>query len=246
MGHQAQRCRPLLDFFVHLPVQCCDLRLQPIQRFQQPLPPDRGIRQQLQLLQFRPSRFGPQLAFLLHPLAQRQCLQLVLGPRPRLHLLVAMHQQLPRVPLLQRRHPDPRKAIFPQQHLHLLRIAPVRFLLAHHRGADFCRIPHPQLHSQLRQQPLEPGIMPAGFHPYAHPLPRQRTVILLRLGAVSQPFFLILPRLLVKDRDLLKTRMKITAYNQHDVGSFSVSLGRLAATNLLAAIEPTSLCNQAE
>src|SRR5207247_97534 len=27
-------------------------------------------------------------------------------------------------------------------------------------------------------------------------------------------------------------------------GSFSVSLGRFAATNLLAALEPTSLCNQ--
>src|SRR5439155_18180555 len=45
----------------------------------------------------------------------------------------------------------------------------------------------------------------------------------------------------------LKPRMKITAYNQHDVGSFSVSLGRFfAATNVLAAIEPASLCNQSE
>src|SRR5207237_2901813 len=93
--------------------------------------------------------------------------------------------------------------------------------------------------------PLGPGIMPASFHPYPHALSPQSTIKLLRLGAVTQPFFLILPSLLVKDRDLLKPRMKITAYNQHHVGSFSVSIGRFAAAILLAAIEPTSLCNQA-
>ena len=39
--------------------------------------------------------------------------------------------------------------------------------------------------------------------------------------------------------------MKIAAYNQHDVGSFSESLGLFfAATAVLAAIEPTSLCGQ--
>src|SRR6266550_791573 len=224
MRHQAHRRRPLLDFCFHLPVQRCYLCLQPVECFQQPLAPDCGIGQQLQLLQLRPSGFRPQLAFLLHSLAQRQCMQLVLAARPRLHLLVPMHQQLPRVPLLQRRHPDPRKAIFPQQHLEMLRVPPVGFLLAHYRGTDFGRIPQPQLQAQIRQQPLEPGIVPASFHPHSHLLPRQGTVKLLRFLAVTQPFFLILPCLIVKDRDLLKSRMKITAYNQHDVGSFSVSL----------------------
>src|SRR5437660_192844 len=57
--------------------------------------------------------------------------------------------------------------------------------------------------------------------------------------------FFISSRLIVKDRDLLKPRMKIAAYNQHDVGSFSESLGLFfAATAVLAAIEPTSLCGQ--
>src|SRR5881396_365989 len=125
----------------------------------------------------------------------------------------------------------------------MLRVPPVRLLLAHHAGADFCRISQPQLYSQLRQQPLEPGIVPASLHPYANGLPRQRTVKLLRFFAMTQPFFLILPSLIVKDRDLLKPRMKITAYNQHDVGSFSVSLWS-SRSYLLAAIEPTSLCNQ--
>src|SRR5207302_9760217 len=82
--------------------------------------------------------------------------------------------------------------------------------------------------------------------PAPPPPPPQTTLKLPPLGAVTQPFLLIPPTLLVKDRDLLKPRMKITAYNQHDVGSFSVSLGRFAATNLLAAIEPTSLCHQAQ
>jgi hypothetical protein len=108
----------------------------------------------------------------------------------------------------------------------MFRIPPVRFLLPHHRGPDLGRIPQPQLYVQLRQQALEPGIVPAGFHPHSHFLPRQRTVKLLRFLAVLQTFFLILSRSIVKDRDLLKPRMKITAYNQHDVGSFS-SLGRL-------------------
>ena len=56
-------------------------------------------------------------------------------------------------------------------------------------------------------------------------LPGQRTIKLLGLGAVAQPSFFISSRLIVKDCDLLKSRMKITAYNQHDVGSFSESLG---------------------
>jgi hypothetical protein len=42
---------------------------------------------------------------------------------------------------------------------------------------------------------------------------------LLRFPAVLQSFLLNLSRSIVKDRDLLKPRMKITAYNQHDVGS---------------------------
>jgi hypothetical protein len=43
----------------------------------------------------------------------------------------------------------------------------------------------------------------------------QQTIRLFRFPAVLQPLFLNLSRSIVKDRDLLKTRMKITAYNQH-------------------------------
>src|SRR6266576_3721935 len=219
---------PLLHFLLHLPVQLLDFLFQSVQHGQQALPPDGSVGQQFQLLQFRSPHFRPKLALPLHPLAQRQRMQLVLGARPGLHLLVPMHQQLPHVPLLQRRHPDARKPILHQQGPQLLRVPPVGLLLAHFHGPDPRRIPHPQLVSALRQQALEPGIMPAGLHPYPHRLPRQRAVELLGLRPMAQRSFLILSRSFVKDRDLLKPRMKITAYNQHDVGSFAESLGRLS------------------
>ena len=93
----------------------------------------------------------------------------------------------------------------------MFRIPPVRLLLPHHAGPDFGRLPQPQLEPQPGQQALESGIVPAGLHPHPHLLPGQRTVKLLSLGAVAQPAFFISSRLIVKDRDLLKSRMKITA-----------------------------------
>src|SRR5579862_2641874 len=62
---------------------------------------------------------------------------------------------------------------------------------------------------------------------------------------MPQPPLLDLSALIVKDRDLLKPRMKITTYNQHDVGSFS-SLGLFLANQSTRTCEPTSLCNQAQ
>src|SRR5271166_3626857 len=118
----------------------------------------------------------------------------------------------------------------------MFRVPPVRLLFAHHRGPDRGRIPQPQLVPQLRQQPLEPGIVSAGFHPHPHRLPRQRAVKLFRFLAVPQPPSLFLPSLIVKDRDLLKTRMKITAYNQHDVGSSLEPWSCSSQPNLLAAM----------
>src|SRR5579863_10267434 len=231
MRPQPHRRRPPLHFFFHLPVQPRDLSFHLIQRGQQALPPHCSVGQQLQLLQLRPPRRRPQLPLLLHALTQHQRLQPILNPRPPLHLLVPMHQQLPHIPFLQTRHPYPRKPILHQQLQQLRRVPPVRLLLAHFRRPDPRRVPDPQLHAQPLQQPLEPGIMPASLHPHSHRLPAQRTIKLLRLLAVQQAPFRNFSRLVVKDRDLLKPRMKITAYNQHDVGSFS-SLGRLRSFQL--------------
>jgi hypothetical protein len=57
--------------------------------------------------------------------------------------------------------------------------------------------------------------VPASLHPYQNFLARQTAIKLLRLRAVLQPLLSNLSRSIVKDRDLLKPRMKITAYNQH-------------------------------
>ena len=130
MRHQPHRLRPLARFFRHSPVQFTDLRLQPVERFQQPLAPLGRVRQQRQLLQLCSPCLRPQLAFFLHPTTQSHGLQLILGARPRLHpstssgqaLLVTMHQQLPHMPHLQARHPDPRKPILHQQLQQVLRV----------------------------------------------------------------------------------------------------------------------------
>ena len=143
-----------------------------------------------------------------------------------------MHQQLPHVPLLQTRHPDPRKPIFHQQLQSNSASRRSVFCLRTSLARIFAASPSHNSMPQLRQQPLEPGIVPAGFHPHPHRLARQAAVKLL---ALPRDALIASPRSLpfvVKDRDLLKPRMKITAYNQHDVGSFS-SLGRFATSNLL-------------
>ncbi len=188
------------------------------------LPPLGRVGQQRQLLQLRPPCRCPQLLLLLHAVAQRHGLQLVLGAGSRLHLLVPMHQQLPHVALFQTRHPDLGKLPRQQQIKNMRRIPPVGLLLAHHLGSNPGGIAQLQFETQLCQQTLEPGIVPASFHPHSHRLTAQRPVERLRFFPMGQPFFFYLSRSVVKDRDLLKSRMKITAYNQHDVGSFSRAL----------------------
>jgi len=130
---------------------------------------------------------------------------------------VAVPQQLPQIPVLPARHPDPRKIIFQHQLQNMLRIFPVRLLLAGSLAFDFGRVSDPQLDLQLTQQPLEPACVPAGFHPYSHLLPcaRQTTIEALRLFAMSQALFLKLPTLAVHESDLLELRMKIHTYNDH-------------------------------
>src|SRR5580700_9457301 len=58
-----------------------------------------------------------------------------------------------------------------------------------------------------------------------------------------QPLLLNLSRSIVKDRDLLKPRMKITPYNQHWRWLLSRALVLFVAYQSTRD-EPTSLCNQ--
>ena len=83
-----------------------------------------------------------QLALLLHSLAQRHGLQLILHSRPRLHLLVTMHQQLPHV-RASRLGTQIRGTGFRNRVSTCSASLRSVSLLAHHRinGSDF--IPHP-------------------------------------------------------------------------------------------------------
>jgi hypothetical protein len=136
-----------------------------------------------------------------------------------------MPQQLPQIAVLGRRNPDAHllELPAPQQLPQMLRVARVGLLLARLRRPDFGRVSDPQLLSQLAQQPLEPARRPARFHAHSHRLSRQAAVKPLRFPAMLQPALPPLSSFRVDKRNLLKPRMKITAYNPH-VGSFPRAL----------------------
>jgi hypothetical protein len=100
-----------------------------------------------------------------------------------------------------------------------------------------------QLLVQFGQQALKPTEAPCRFHAHAHTPATQAAIKLCSFFGVHQAPLAILPALFIKVRNLLESRMKITAYNHH-LGSFpSELLGRVAATNLLGWREPTLSCN---
>ena len=68
-------------------------------------------------------------------------MQLIHDARAHLHQPMAMPQQLPQIPVLRIRYPDPRKAIFQQQPQQQLRVLAIGLLLAHSFRADLCGIP---------------------------------------------------------------------------------------------------------
>ncbi len=60
------------------------------------------------------------------------------------------------------------KTILHQQLQNMLRILPIRFLLAYPLGANLAGIANPQFEGQLRQQTFKPAGMPTGFHSHSH------------------------------------------------------------------------------
>jgi hypothetical protein len=169
------------------------------------------------------SRVPPQLLFAAQPFVERYGLQLVHGPRPRLHHSVPMPQQLPQIAILPTRDPDLGKAIFQQQAQNQLRVLAIRLLLPHSLRADLGRIPNPQLKLQLSQQPFKPTSVPTRFHPYTHFefLRSQIAIELFRVLAMLQPPFLQLTRVCIDKRNLLEARMVIRSYNDHRSAPFS-------------------------
>jgi hypothetical protein len=95
------------------------------------------------------------------------------------------------------------------------------------------RIAKQHLIPELAHQTPKPTEVSRGLHTDAHLAPGQRSIERLGFGGVSQPALSVLSSFLVKVRNLLELRMKITSYNQH-LGSFAPErLGRFAATSLL-------------
>ena len=155
-----------------------------------------------------------------------------------------MYQQLPQVPLRQRRYPDLRELAADQQAPNQLGVATVMLLLARIFGPNRSRVPHLQLMTALFQQPLEPQHVSARFHPHARsasqvPIKLPDLLAFVRKPPVRHD----LARFCFHGVHLLTTRMKITAYNQHRLAplarapwSHKKSTGRLG---------PSSLSNQA-
>src|SRR5438105_1038881 len=155
-----------------------------------------------------------------------------------------MPYQLPQIALRHGGPPDARKASAHQQIQYVGRVARIRFLLAHHRRPDLCRVPDPELVSQFAEHPLEPARVSGGFNPHSHRT-GQRSVKSPRFAAlVLQPALDQLAGLVVQHGNLLVARMQITPYNLHVLGSFPPSLGCLSAPSLLGGWEPTRLSNQ--
>ena len=91
----------------------------------------------------------------------------------------------------------------------------VRLLLPYSFGADLGRVANPQLEIQFRKQTLEPTCVPRRFHPYPHAAPTQAVIEALGFLLVSQFPLAAFSGFGIDKRDLLKTRVIITAYNQH-------------------------------
>ncbi|MGB8063423.1 MAG: hypothetical protein WCF26_16135, partial [Candidatus Sulfotelmatobacter sp.] len=135
-------------------------------------------------------------------------------PSPHLHHAMPMPQQLPQIPILPTRYPDLGKTILHQQLQNMLRILPIRFLLAYPLGANLAGIANPQLKLQLSQQPFKPTSVPARFHPDTHFefLRGQISIELFRALAMLQSPFLQLTRVGIDKRNLLEARVVVTTW----------------------------------
>ena len=143
-------------------------------------------------------------------------LQPILHPRPNLHQLVPVNQQLPQIAHPRIRSPQPRKPSLQQQLQNVRRIALVGLLLAHIAGPNLRRIADPHLVPQLLQQLHKPLTVAAALQANQR-RNRQRTVKPFRLAvAVDQFAFHHLARREIKNRNLLPTGMEITPYNNHE------------------------------
>ncbi|MGA2886542.1 MAG: hypothetical protein ABSE51_00720 [Terracidiphilus sp.] len=126
-----------------------------------------------------------------------------------------MQQQLPQLFVLGRRLPDGWETMLHQQNQDMLRIALVGLLPARVRGANLGGIAHQKFMAQFAQQASKPAIAPRGLDANSHPRSAEQAIVLFCLCRVLQAPLPALASLLPQKGDLLKPRMKITAYNHH-------------------------------
>ena len=127
-----------------------------------------------------------------------------------------MDQQLPLVPLFDRRRPDPGKVVLQQQIQNVRRIPPVGLLPAYLPGTDHGRVSDPYLMPHARCQIHKPVTVPRCFHAHQR---RFRQLTIKSLGfsvSMHQLAFSAFSRLCVCPRDLLPAGMGITPYNHHE------------------------------
>src|SRR5437773_11448781 len=105
-------------------------------------------------------RPAPQPAFLLHSLLQGTVLHFVFHPAADQDQLVPMQHQLPQIPLLTVRCPQPPKAPFHQQLQNVGCVPLVGLLLAHVTGPDLRCIPDPDCVPQIPSVPRTTGCCP--------------------------------------------------------------------------------------
>ena len=124
-----------------------------------------------------------------------------------------MQHQLPQIPLLTVRCPQPRKAPFHQQLQNVGCVPLVGLLLAHVTGPDLRCIPDPDCVPQILYQFHEPLAVARGLHADQR-RPGQCLIELLRLTfGMHQLLLSGFSRFRVQPTHLLPAGMKITAYN---------------------------------
>src|SRR5580693_5130817 len=122
---------------------------------------------------------------------------------------MSMPQQLPQIPVLWTRYPDPRKVVFAHQSEQKLCVFAVGLLFLHSLGFDFGGIADPKLETQFCQQPLKPARISGSLHAYPHAHSSLLYLSIQPFGfsiTVVQLSFATLTGLFFKTCNLLKAR----------------------------------------
>ena len=152
-----------------------------------------------------------------------------------------MRQQLPHVPLLQRRKADAREPLLQEQLPQTTHVAAVVLLCAGIGGANRRRVAHPQLVFQLAKQTLEPAQRAGRLDPHQRRWLQGGVEAAHLVSAVLDVPDDLFARLGIYGRHSLIPRVQITAYNPHCPAPFSQALVGFSPPKSTRAEEPAAL-----